>query len=157
MDRKILTPFINATVSVMSTMAQTVPCAGAPYQKEGKKSWGSVTGLIGLMGTNITGNMVLSFEDATIIDIVNKMLMEQFSAINQEISDAVGEITNMVAGGAKRELSDFGYSISMATPMVIVGKDIQLTQLSSDPVFVVPFQTNSGRFVLETNIVGGVS
>ncbi|MBX7144461.1 MAG: chemotaxis protein CheX [Oligoflexia bacterium] len=152
MDAGLINPFIQSTVNVLSTMAQTSPTVGQAAIKKGHKTWGCVTGIIGMAGKEVTGNLVVSFDEGSILGIVSKMLMEEFKEINKDVVDAVGEITNMISGGTKKLLSEKGFSFDMATPVILVGKDIEMTQLSKSPVLCVPFKTDRGQFVLEANL-----
>lgn len=152
MKEELINPFIEAATKVLVTMGQTEASPGVPALKEDNRSWGAVSGVIGMVGDEVTGNMVISFDEGAILDIVSKMLMETFTEINKDVIDAVGEITNMICGGTKSILSQNGYKISMASPMVIVGKNIELTQLSKSPIVTIPFSTAKGKFVIEANL-----
>ena len=152
MDAQLINPFVSATVVVLKTMAQTEPVVGKPGMKKDQLSWGEVTGLIGMAGDGVTGNMIISFDEPSILGIVSKMLMEEFVEINQDVIDAVGEITNMIVGGAKNSLQELGYNIHMATPIVIKGKNVELNQLGKAPALTIPFTTDVGSFVLEANL-----
>ena len=149
LDAELINPFINSTINVIKTMAALELTVDKPTLKKGKSTWGEVTGLIGLAGYQGTGNMILSFDKPSILKIVNGMLGEQFSDVNDQIVDAVGELTNMISGGAKRSLNDLGFFFEMAAPVTIVGQNVEIKQLTKDPVITVPFNVESGSFVLE--------
>lgn len=152
MDATLINPFIQSTISVLKTMTQTNPTPGTPFIKKDSKTWGVVTGVIGMAGDRMSGNLLISFNQPCILDIVSKMLMEEFKEITPDVTDAVGEITNMITGGTKNLLSELGFSFDMATPMIITGKDIELKQQTKTPVVVVPFTTSAGEFVIEANL-----
>jgi chemotaxis protein CheX len=133
-------------------MAQISPEPGKPTLKRDKCTWGVVTGVIGMVGDQILGNMIVSFDEPSILAIVKNMLMEEFKEITPDVVDAVGEITNMISGGAKKELGLLGYSFNMATPLMIKGKNVEISQLSRSPVITIPFKTPVGQFVLEANL-----
>lgn len=152
MDAELVNPFIESTVNVLKTMAQTEPTPGKAYIKKDALTWGVVTGVIGMAGNNVSGNMVISFDKPCILDIVSKMLMEQFSELSPDVVDAVGEITNMISGGTKAALSIKGLAFEMASPMMLTGQNVELKQLSKNPILVVPFETNAGKFVVEANL-----
>jgi chemotaxis protein CheX len=152
MKAEFINPFIESTLNVLSTMAQTKATAGAPALKQNKTTWGEVSGVIGMAGHNISGNMIISFDEPCILSIVSKMLMEEFKEITPDVVDAVGEITNMITGGTKKLLSAQGFSFEMAIPITIKGKGIELSQLSSAPIISIPFKTDSGTFVVEANL-----
>ena len=152
MKADYINPFISSTLNVLQTMCQTSPKPGSPTLKEGISTWGEVTGIIGIAGDKLTGNLMLSFDAPSICEIVSKMLMEDFAEVNDEVVDAVGELTNMVMGGAKRIFNEDGHVFDMATPIMLVGKDIDIKQLGKDPVILVPFDTEKGRFVIEATL-----
>ena len=78
--------------------------------------------------------------------------MEKFTAVTPDVIDAVGEITNMVSGGAKNSLAEAGYNFQMATPIMITGQGVEIIQFSKAPVLQVPFSTAEGKFVIEANL-----
>lgn len=153
MDLELVGPFISSTVNVLRTMAQTELKVGKIAPKTDRKSSGVVTGVIGMAGDSITGTLILSFDKPTIVGVVSRMLMEQYDDVTDQVVDAVGEITNMICGGAKSELSRKGLVFGMATPMMLRGQNIEISQLSDSPRMSIPFQTQDGWFVVETNLV----
>lgn len=152
MKAEYINPFIVATTNVLKTMAQTNPAAGKPEIKKDRSTWGVVTGVIGMAGPSVSGNMVLSFDKGSILEIVSKMLMEEFSDITDDVVDAVGEITNMITGGAKKEFGDMGLPFDMAIPIMIKGQGVEIKQLANAPTLVIPFKTEKGSFVIEANL-----
>ena len=152
MNVEFINPFINSALNVLKTMAKTTPNVGKPAVKPGNRTWGVVTGIIGLAGETVSGNMVLSFDAPSILRIVSNMLGEEFKEVNNDVVDAVGELTNMISGGAKGELSEKGHKFDMATPIMVTGKDLEIKQLSDIPVITVPFTTDAGKFVIEANL-----
>ena len=152
MKAEWINPFLNATVNVLSTMAQTTATAGKPHLKKDSTTFGEVTGVIGMSGANVAGNMIISFDKTAILNIVSQMLGEAYQEINKDIVDAVGEITNMICGGAKTELTPLGLDIQMASPIMLCGKGTEINQLGETPVLVIPFSTPNGSFVVEASL-----
>ena len=148
-----INPFLEAAKTVIETMAFTPVTAGKPALKQDNLTWGVVSGVIGLASAKLKGNMVLSFDEGSILGIVSKMLGEEFKSVNQDVVDAVGELTNMISGGAKKALSEKGFAFDMALPVMIVGKDVAIVPLSKGPVVAVPFETEKGKFVIEANLM----
>ena len=77
------------------------------------------------------------------------MLGEEIKGINGDIKDAVGEITNMVSGSARKKLESSGLSISAAIPTVIEGKDHSISHIIGGPSIIIPFETDQGSFVVD--------
>jgi chemotaxis protein CheX len=148
MDVKFVNPFINATVNVLETMAFTKAEAGKPYLKNEEVASGDVSGVIGLTG-EVMGTISVSFTEKSILAIVSNMLGEEIKELNEEIKDAVGEITNMISGQARQELEQLGRSLQAAIPSVIMGKNHSITHVTSHPVVAVPFSTSNGAFTIE--------
>lgn len=152
MKAEFISPFVDSTMNVLTTMCGVNPEPGKPIVKKSASTHGEVTGLIGMAGEQVSGNMLLSFEAPVIIAIVNHMLMEEFDSINDDVLDAVGELTNMISGGAKKLLGEMGYNFEMATPIMIQGTQVELKQLSSATIISIPFHTPHGMFWVEANL-----
>ncbi|WP_340680120.1 chemotaxis protein CheX [Paraglaciecola sp.] len=149
MNAEFINPFISALINVMSTMAQTELTPGKPKKKHDDKAGGDISGLIGMVGDNIQGSLSISFEEGLVVEIMEKMLGEKPDGINADVKDMVGEITNMICGGAKNELSQKGYEFGMATPMVVSGKNHTVNHLVDGKKMVMPFNHKSGTLYLE--------
>lgn len=153
MDAEIINPFLNATINVLKTMAFTEARPGKPAAKKHNNSFGDVTGVIGMASENLSGSMIVSFSKSCILQILAKMLNEEpKTAIDNEVVDAVGELTNMICGGAKAELAKINYRFDIATPTMIVGKGAEISCHIATPTIIVPFSTDYGDFVVEANL-----
>lgn len=153
MKAEFINPFLNATKNVLETMCQTQVSSTKPMLKSDKNTVGEVTGIIGMTSDRISGCMVVSFEKACILKIVGNMLMEDPKAeVDDEIIDAVGELTNMICGGAKAELAKLDHKFSLSTPTMVVGKGVEISYHSNAPTILIPFKTDTGTFVIEANL-----
>jgi len=153
MKAEFINPFLTAAKNVLETMAQTQVTPQKPRLKEGNTSYGEVTGIIGMTSAEITGSMIVSFTEKCILKIVANMLMEEPKAkIDDEVVDAVGELTNMICGGAKAQLAKLDHKFDLATPNMVVGKGVEISYYSKAPTIVIPFDTPAGTFVVEANL-----
>lgn len=153
MNAEFINPFLTAAKNVLETMAQTPVSPKKPYLKREKTTYGEVTGIIGMTSNEVSGSMIVSFSQQCILKIVANMLMEDLkSSIDDEVVDAVGELTNMICGGAKAQLAKTDYKFNLAIPSMVVGKDVMITHYTNDPIIVIPFVTENGLFVVEANL-----
>lgn len=154
MEERFLKPFVDATVQVLEMMAQLPVEAGETHLKESNKTWGEITGIVGMAGHDHSGNMMLSFDKATILRIIESMIGESAEDINNDVIDAVGELTNMISSGARARFSEMGIELDMALPLTIVGTGVEVSQFGADPSVAIPFKTSDseGGFVIETNL-----
>ena len=148
MDVKLINPFLEGTISVLKTMAFIEPRPGKPYLKKNNLAQGDISGIIGLTG-EVTGSLALSFTEKCIIKIVSNMLGEDIDSMNGEIKDAVGEITNMVSGVARKKLEEMNLTLSAAIPTVVSGKSHSITHVLGGPSIIIPFETDHGSFVVD--------
>lgn len=131
-------------------MASLSPKPNGPKLKTSDLPPGDITGLIPMSSPKATGTLAVSFSEKVILHIAENMLGEKFETINDEVADLVGELTNMVTGGAKQMLESKGYDFDMATPTVITGKGQKISHVNqSGGVVIIPFSTEVGDFYVE--------
>ena len=152
MNPKYINPFLTATTKVLKTMAFTDPKAGEYFIKTDKKTMGDVSGIIGFTGDK-QGALVVSFSNACALKVVSAMLMEEYTEVNEEIYDAVGEITNMISGNARQQLEKLGMKYEAGIPTVVSGKGhkIRFKRNSSCLCHVIPFTCDGLEFFVETS------
>jgi len=98
--------------------------------------------VIGLVGKR-NGTVTLNLSRRAILMLANRFTDTDHPEVNAEVFDAVGEITNIVAGRLKGELSDPQFGVtSISCPSIIVGADYHLYHFRG-------FQTVSVEFELE--------
>lgn len=146
---EIVNPFLESMSNVLATMAMLEPQAGAAAVKDEDIACGEITGIIGLVGDNFKASLAVSFSKPVILQITERMLGETIAEIDDTVIDLVGEITNMVTGGAKNLLDQKGYSIGLSTPMVVTGVGHRVTHKANGPRIVVPFSLEAGEFFVE--------
>lgn len=149
MNVKLINPLLDSAKRVMSTMAFLEVQPGKPKLKTDKKVNGDITGLIDLNGAGVEGWMALSFEKSTIFGVVKNMLGDDVSELDDTVSDCVGEITNMVTGGAKADYANMDVDIDLARPKILVGSDQEMECSQPGKSIVLPFQTAPGHFHIE--------
>ena len=148
MDMEFINPFLIATCNVLKTMASIEAKPGRPYVKKDENASGDVSGIIGITG-DTQGSLSITFSAASIKAIVSNMLGEEYEEINDEVKDAVGEITNMISGDARRELFEKGRNLNAAIPTVVSGPSHTIKHLGNGPCIAIPFETDAGPFVVE--------
>ncbi|GAB4350242.1 MAG: chemotaxis protein CheX [Gammaproteobacteria bacterium] len=149
MNVEFINPFLNSIINVLTTMAMLEVKPGKPSLKKNAEASGDVTGLIGMTSDRAKGSLAITFSESVIIEVAQRMLGEKPSGIDDTVTDLVGEITNMVCGGAKRELAEKGYDFDLAIPGMIKGKNHSVTHKAKGPAILVPFKTEFGAFYVE--------
>ena len=95
-----VTPFVMSVQNVFETMLQLSVNIGTPEMKRSCEPCHDVSGIIAMSG-DMEGSIVLSFPTATAERVVALFVGEELAATHEDFADAVGELVNMVSGGAK--------------------------------------------------------
>lgn len=83
------------------------------------------------------------------LDLVARFAGAEFAPDSADFADAVGELTNMIAGTAK---STLGEAAGISTPLVILGANHSVPPLRDLPCLVIPCRCEYGDFSIELNI-----
>jgi chemotaxis protein CheX len=151
MNVEFINPFLTSLMNVLETMAMTKLQPGKPSLKREEVSRGDVSGVIGMVGPQTKGSLSVTFDEELALSIMEKMLGDRPDAINEEVTDMVGEITNMVTGGAKNMLGDKGYDFNMATPTVVSGKNHTINHQCDGSTLIIPFTSDCGGAFIEVS------
>lgn len=149
MDVRFINPFMKSIGNVFTTMLSTEVEFQKPYVKSAVTEKPDVSAIIGFSG-DASGAVVLCFGQSTALKIASAFACTELSIDSPDFADALGEIANMVAGGAK---SDFqGLSVNISLPSVIVGTGHEVVKSNAHPSLVVPCQSPYGSFTVEVSM-----
>jgi chemotaxis protein CheX len=144
----LIMPFVRSTMQVFTQMVKIQPTIAKPHLKTDSGASYDVSGIIGFSG-EIVGSVVVSFEIAAAQKLVSALVGMDIDADAPDFVDAIGELANMIAGSAKKEL---GRNSNITVPTVIIGKGHMIGRLSGVPCMVIPCHTPVGDFAVEVNI-----
>jgi chemotaxis protein CheX len=148
MKAEFINPFLESTITVLTTMASVKPVAGAPYIKKESAVVGDVSAIVGITG-EAEGSLCLAFTRDCILYIVSQMFGETKSEIDEEVKDAVGELTNMISGASRKALEEIGHHFQGAIPSIISGHSHEVRHVTTGPILSIPFRTDAGNFTVE--------
>ena len=114
----------------------------------------AVSGIIGMSG-DLVGSTVLSFPLATAKLVVAKFIGEEVTESSDDFGDAIGELVNMITGGAKAKFG--GKSVSISCPSVVIGPNHKVQQMSDSTCISIPCQCECGAFAVEVSVKEGDS
>jgi chemotaxis protein CheX len=131
------------TMMLNSTIKHDQPTHGASVSAD---EYG-VLSLIGLTG-DWTGSAGLCCSADCARWIASQMLFSEYPEVNDEVRDAVGEITNMIVGNFKNNISDQTGTLAMSTPTVVFGREMRATIQGVHEWVVFPFSSPEHTFSL---------
>lgn len=120
MEQQILEPFTDGAVEMLVTMlgidGNVVPAETVPAPE--------VAATMALTGDQ-EGKLVLTFtRDAAIALVCEMLAMEPDELEDEDISDGIGEMVNIIAGYAKSQFAERGFHFNLALPDIVVGDAI---------------------------------
>lgn len=145
---KLIIPFVNSTRKVFSTMVGVQTTVNHPHVKTNPIPSFDISGIIGFSG-DILGSVVISFQTQAAVKLVSAFTGMPITADSPDFSDAIGELANMIAGNAKKDL---GATASITCPSVVIGANHVIARLRGVPCFVIPCKTSVGDFAVEVNM-----
>ncbi len=149
MDASYIKPFIASIQNVFSTMLQLPVTVGTPRIKDRTGPAFDVSGLIGMSG-DVTGSVVLSLPRDTAERVVSLFCGQELTLESPDFADAVGELVNMICGGAKAMFT--GKKVSISCPSVVVGQGHTVARQTDVPCIQIPCTTDCGELVIEIAI-----
>lgn len=149
MDVSYINPFIISTIETFQKMLNCEVKPGKVVLKNNDKHSYDVSGIIGLSG-EAQGSICLSFPKLIALKVVSKLTGIEIKIVGPDLSDAIGELANIIAGNAKQHLTQFNLSISL--PKVIMGADHKIASQRGVPTIVVPFICPLGDFIMEVSL-----
>lgn len=152
MNVNYINPFINASIDVIKTFANIKCEAGRPLVRTKPESSGDVIGFIKLNGHGISGFFMIHFSTSFLNKILVTLFNSPTTSSKEEVYDLAGELTNMITGNAKAELSKKGFFFDVAVPKISHTMPEISSDLKNNPVIIVPFETRAGRFNIGASI-----
>lgn len=151
MNVNFINPVLRSMQNVLSTMAHIEPKVGAPKLKEKNAivPGRNISGMMNMVGRKGNASVAITFSEASILHIAKKMLPMEITTVDGNVIDLVGELANMVLGGAKSELETGGYYFSLSLPTIILGTDYLIAHKTNAPIITLPFTMPEGEFVVE--------
>jgi len=150
MDASYITAFITSVENVFTTMLQMQVSVEPPVLKDTSKPSHDVSAIIGLSG-DVEGSVVLCFPTPTAEGCISLFIGEEVTSEHADFADAVGELCNMIAGGAKGQFQ--GKKVSISVPSVVIGSGHSVHQKKDLPVIEIPCACDSGNFSVEVTLI----
>jgi len=136
----------EATKDVFSTMLCVEAQDGEPFiDTSAPKPSDGIVALVGLAGAWVgTGSFACSAELGCRLS--SRFLMAEYSAVNDEVLDAVAEITNMILGNVKTTLEERLGPMGLSIPTVVYGRNFTTRSIGQASWTTVPFYVDGLPF-----------
>jgi chemotaxis protein CheX len=139
----------TSTLEVFSTMLNLEIIPGDVFVEQGEAAPASgVVSIIGLAGAWV-GSGSLSCSAKLACQMASHLLLTDYEAVDEDVLDAVAEITNMIVGNVKTIIEDRLGAMGLSTPTVIYGRNFQTRGARNQEWTVVPFLFGTERMCVQ--------
>ncbi len=140
---------ISATTEEIFATMIFLDLAVAEPLTQGKEDLGChISAMIGLSG-DFNALLGIHCPAEVGLAIGGAMLGMDLDEIDDDTKDALGEITNMLAGGLKEAFAAEGTNLLLAIPTTISGSSYKISAPSGSNRIIIPFDLEVGRFYID--------
>jgi chemotaxis protein CheX len=147
-DFKLDQEIVAATKDVFSTMVMMELEDGPPLIGKGGEIQSNISSMLGL-GGGVRGVLAIHCPADVAKGITGAFLGMDIEELNDDVKDAIGELTNMVAGNLKVFFANFDIDVKLAIPTTVIGESYHTSGLFGATRIVVPFCCANGTFWIE--------
>jgi chemotaxis protein CheX len=149
LENVIVDSITHSTFQVFSTMLDAqVQLDTVAIENRMPEANDGVVSFIGLAGS-WTGTGSLACAPATACRICSQMLMTENAAVDDEVLDAVAELTNMIIGGVKTDLEPHLGPLGLSIPTVVYGRNFKARGAGATEWIVATFAWDEHRLLVK--------
>jgi chemotaxis protein CheX len=147
--KNVLEPFRLSTCEIFQMMAMMNAELVQEYKITTHFHFGEVSAVMALAGKK-KGGIILSLNEK-----MARLAISNISAIpaddleEDDVHDGVGELINMIAGGAKARLTDEDEHFLLSAPTVITGRKHRVIQQKDMPCAVMVYRVDDEYFAIQ--------
>jgi chemotaxis protein CheX len=139
----------SAADDVFTTMLAVTPEPIEAYTGTAASlSSNGVISLVGLAGSwSGTGTICCSAQCAC--TLAGQMMMTEYEAVNDEVLDAIAEITNMIIGNIKNKLEERLGPLGLSIPTVVYGRNFSSKTMGKQEWIIVPYMAGEQQIDIQ--------
>jgi chemotaxis protein CheX len=138
----------QATEEVFATMVFRNLTCERPIEGDALRPQSNVVGTVGFVGSASGLVAFYSTLDGA-RDIAGSMLGMEPAQVNGEMADAIGEVTNMIAGSFRTRMAAKGDAWAITVPTVTVGSDFYIKPHVQGKRVLIPFKMDGHEIFVE--------
>lgn len=147
MKERSLEVFVEGVAHYFSTTTGSAANIGTPFLTQDiNKYLYDYTGIIGISG-NHKGSVFFSASLVMLTNLIAKIGI--LTTQEEKLMDLVGEVSNTIAGNARRE---FGDQFLLSVPIVLKGKGEDIKVSNAVNIYVIPIIWNDRKANLVINL-----
>lgn len=156
MNVEHINPFIEASKTVMKTVANIDVSLGRVYLKTSPYSSETLVVVVGLMG-ELRGQVIFSMDKNVAFKIASAMMMGMsITKLDEMSKSAIAESTNMILGNAATLFYNRGINIQITPPSLMMGNNIQISTPNMKILSIPLILSTGGKIEMDIALVEAV-
>jgi chemotaxis protein CheX len=139
---------VDSTRDVFEKMILRQLSFGVPIEGDALRPRSNVVATVSFAGSE-SGVVVFYSTIAAANEIASALLGMEPAEVNGEMPDAIGEVTNMIAGAFRTRMTEAGHPWVISIPTVTVGSDFYTKYVSDVRRILCPFQMGEQEVFVE--------
>jgi len=151
-DEQFIQPFVESAENVFSTMLGMAPTWSRTYQKTDNSAFAEISAVMGTSEGGAEGLMTVSLPVAIAKKVGGGFLGMEVTELTDDVKECIGELLNMIAGGAKAKLEGTAFFFKLSIPTVILGQHMEIHHKPDRPCVVAEMVVDGEAFVIEVSM-----
>lgn len=147
MASDLVTPFVQAGSEVLDQLAGVTAEQGEVVARTPLFATQAVSIILGVSGA-LKGQVIYGMSEATAAKLTSIMMGTPEAPFDGLTASAMGELGNIISGGAMALLFQAGYQCDLTQPTIVNGTGVDIA--TKTPAVVAPLETPYGR--IDVNI-----
>jgi chemotaxis protein CheX len=148
-----VTHLVEATQEVFGTMVMATLTTGVPIDGDALRPRSNVVGTVSFAGSQ--SGVVAFYSTMTTAEAIASALLGGPVNDRDQVADAVGEPTNMIAGTFRNHMARDGSAWAISIPTVTVGSDFYTRYVSDVRRTLCPFRMDDEEIFVELILMRG--
>jgi len=143
----------KAVETILSSLLGEAPVRADEEATQESLKCNGVVGVIGLVG-DVEWSLVVGIPRETAPKLAEGFTGFEIPFESEDMGDAIGELTNLVAGDVKVNLDRLGVASEISLPQVLRGEGIELLRPPRVPSVILSFESSYGPFWVALTTAG---
>lgn len=151
-DEDFIRPFVEAAENVFTTMLNRTVRWTRTSVKCDQRAFAEISAVMGTGEEGAAGLLVVSMSATVAKKVGAGFLGLEVADLDQDVKECIGELLNMIAGGAKAKLEGTPYYFKLSIPTVVIGNDLKIHHKPSHTCTVAELTLDDEPFVVEVSM-----
>lgn len=149
LQKEYISPFIRSINELFNTMLDLEVSDEKPFVDINETVFQiGIAANVGISG-KIKGVISLLLTEEVALFLTSRFMDDNYEVFNDFVKSTIGELTNIIVGGAKRHFIEMDQDFKIAIPNIFIGKIKEVYTNETIPSIYIPFSVEQKTFYLK--------